>query len=308
MSKIDLTDMLKIWGCESSLRIIKERYELDLTYNNLNQDERETSILQVLKVLDSDLVHAGPHRVKDWELGWGKNLENFKATNKEEASWPGYFEKSKIIRWKQSWIKPNDSRLEQKLLAVLVDSLLLKFANNTDLSIYEFGCGTGHHLFRIRSLFPEKKLIGLDWAKSSQEIIFSYANSRGDDNLFGLNFDFFNPDLNLEIDKSSLFLTVASLEQTYEDFTKFVDFILDVKPRIVLNIEPMEEFLNPDNLMDFLSLKYFSKRKYLKKYFLYLTELERQGKIVIHDARRSYLGSFFIDGYSIVAWSPVDGS
>ena len=296
-------DMLKIWGCESSLKIVKERYELDLTFENLTYDERETSILKVLKVLEGDLVHAGPHRVNDWELGWGKNLENFKITNKEEASWPGYFEKSKIIRWKQCWIKPNDSRLEQKLLAVLVDSLLVKFTNNTD-SIYEFGCGTGHHLFRIRSLFPEKKLIGLDWAKSSQELILSYANSRNDNKLFGLNFDFFNPDLNLEINKSSLFLTVASLEQTYENFTRFVDFILDVKPRIVINIEPMEEFLNPDNLMDFLSLKYFSKRRYLKKYFSYLLDLESQGKIIIHDTRRSYLGSFFIEGYSIVVWSP----
>jgi hypothetical protein len=85
---------------------------------------------------------------------------------------------------------------------------------------------------------------------------------------------------------------------------KFVDFVLHAKPKIVINIEPMGEFLDSENLMDSLSLKYFAKRNYLTGYFDYLKSLEKKGEIIIHDARRSFLGSFFIDGYSIVVWSP----
>lgn len=99
---------------------------------------------------------------------------------------------------------------------------------------------------------------------------------------------FFSPDYEIQIDKDSLFLTVASLEQTYDNYVKFVDFILQAKPKIVINIEPMGEFLDSENLLDNLSLKYFAKRNYLTGYFDYLKSLEKKGEIIIHDARRSF--------------------
>ena len=303
MEQLNLNEILEIWGVRSDPRILKINSKLDFSYNFLSKEEFEVSILRVLQVLDSDLSKAGPHRLNDWERGWGENLEKFNESGHKEATLPGYFEKSKIIRWKQKWIKPGDADLEQKLLSCLVDSLILKFGTYAD-SIYEFGCGTGHHLFRLRELFPEQKLVGLDWAKSSQELITKYANSRKDLKLYGEHFDFFNPNLDLVIEKNSLFLTVASLEQTFDDYIEFVDFILKSKPMLVINIEPMAEFLDPGNLLDLLSLKYFAKRNYLNNYFNYLKTLDEKGKISILDSRRTYLGSFFIDGYSIVVWTP----
>ena len=303
MEQLNLDEILEIWGVKSDPRILKINSKLDFSYNFLSKEEFEVSILRVLKVLDSDLSKAGPHRLNDWERGWGENLKKFNESDHKEATLPGYFEKSKIIRWKQKWIKPVDADLEQKLLSCLVDSLILKFGTYAD-SIYEFGCGTGHHLFRLRELFPEQKLVGLDWAKSSQELITKYANSRRDLQLYGEHFDFFNPNLDLVIEKNSLFLTVASLEQTFNDYIEFVDFILKSKPMLVINIEPMAEFLDPENLLDLLSLKYFAKRNYLNNYFNYLKALEEKGKISILDSRRTYLGSFFIDGYSVVVWTP----
>ena len=303
MEQLNLNEVLEIWGVKSDSRILKPNLKLDLSYNFLSKEEFESSILRVLQVLDADLSKAGPHRLNDWEKGWGENLKKFNESEHREATLPGYFEKSKIIRWKQKWIKPEDASLEQKLLSCLVDCLTLKFGSYAE-SIYEFGCGTGHHLFRLRELFPKQKLVGLDWAKSSQELITKYANSKKDLQLHGENFDFFNPNLDLVIEKNSLFLTVASLEQTFDDYIKFVDFILKLKPMLVINVEPMAEFLDPGNLLDLLSLKYFTKRNYLNNYFNYLKLLEEKGKISILDSRRTYLGSFFIDGYSIVVWTP----
>jgi hypothetical protein len=303
LEQLNLNEIFEIWGVNSDSRILETNSKLDLSYNFLSKEEFESSILRVLQVLDTDLSKAGPHRLNDWEKGWGENLKKFNENEHREATLPGYFEKSKIIRWKQKWIKPRDAGLEQKLLSCLVDSLTLKFGSYAE-SIYEFGCGTGHHLFRLRELFPKQKLIGLDWAKSSQELITKYADSRKDLQLHGEHFDFFNPNLDLVIKENSLFLTVASLEQTFDGYMKFVDFMLKSKPMLVINIEPMAEFLDPGNLLDLLSLKYFTKRNYLNNYFNYLKLLEEKGKISILDSRRTYLGSFFIDGYSIVVWKP----
>ncbi len=303
MESLDLNRIFATWGYEAGLGYSNYSNDLDLKYATLNNLEFESAILQVLNTLEGELSKAGPHRQNDWENGWGENLRKFRESGEDHATLPGYFEKSRIIRWEQKWIKPNDHNLEQKLLAVLVDVLVSKFGNEVS-PIYEFGCGTGHHLFRLRRLFPSKKLVGLDWATSSQELISSYAKSKNDSQLFGQNFDFFAPNYELKIDKDSMFLTVASLEQTYDNYVKFVDFILQAKPKIVINIEPMGEFLDSENLLDYLSLKYFAKRNYLAGYFNYLKSLEKKGEIIIHDARRSMLGSFFIDGYSIVVWSP----
>ena len=304
MSKLSMNDIFATWGYDPEPEHLNWSSNLDLEYTSLSNLEFESAILQVLKVLERELSKAGPHRKTDWENGWGENLRKFSESGEYHATLPGYFEKSRIIRWKQKWIKPNDTYLEQKLLAVLVDSLVVKFGNLAS-PIYEFGCGTGHHLFRLRNLFPNKKLVGLDWASSSQELISNYADSKNDPQLFGQNFDFFAPNYELQIDKDSMFFTVASLEQTHDNYVKFVDFVFHANPKIVINIEPMGEFLDSENLLDNLSLKYFAKRNYLTGYFDYLKSLEKKGKIIIHDARRSFLGSFFVDGYSIVVWSPL---
>ena len=304
MAHLTLKDIFVTWGCEPDQEKLVWSKDLDLKFTTLNDLEYESAILQVLKVLEGELSKAGPHRKTDWENGWGENLRKFSESGDDHATLPGYFEKSKIIRWEQKWIKPNDPNLEQKLLALLVDSLVLKFSDTAN-PIYEFGCGTGHHLFRLRKLFPSKKLVGLDWAISSQKLISNYAKSKNDSMLFGQNFDFFSPNYETQIDKNAIFLTVASLEQTYDNYVKFVDFILQTNPKIVINIEPMEEFLDSENLLDYLSLKYFAKRNYLSGYFNYLKLLEKKGQIKIHDTRTSFLGSFFIDGYSIVVWSPL---
>ena len=102
----------------------------------------------------------------------------------------------------------------------------------------------------------------------------------------------------------SAFLTVASLEQVGTNFRSFVDFVLTSQPKVVISIEPMQEFLDPNHELDNLSILYCLKRNYLSGYFQYLLELEKQQKIYIHNSRRSYFGSPYIDGYSVVVWSP----
>ena len=57
-------------------------------------------------------------------------------------------------------------------------------------------------------------------------------------------------------------------------------------------------------LIDNLSIKYFKKRNYLDGFLSGLRELEAQEKLTIHDIKRTHIGSLFIEGYSVVVWSP----
>jgi hypothetical protein len=66
--------------------------------------------------------------------------------------------------------------------------------------------------------------LGIDWTKQSQELIRNYAMTRHDKELFGQNFDFLPPPpkkKGMIIERKSVFLTVASLEQTQKISVNF---------------------------------------------------------------------------------------
>lgn len=252
----------------------------------LNKKEEEKAIIQILEVLlDNSVPFSGAHRKKQWEKGWGENLESGNIT-------PKYFGKYPVQRFNGRLVKGCN---EKQMLYSIVDSLAKKYLKQAD--IYEFGCGTGHNLWRVKAINKKAKLHGFDWTKSSQKIV----NSMGFD---GQNFDFFNP-ADIKLEKNAGVYTVASLEQTGTNYRKFVSYLLKNKPEVVVHIEPIPELLDSSKLLDYLSIQYMSKRKYLSGYLTYLEELEKKGKIKIIEARRSGIGSFLIDGYSIIIWKPI---
>ena len=77
------------------------------------------------------------------------------------------------------------------------------------------------------------------------------------------------------------------------------------KPDYCIHVEPIEELLDENNLLDWLLIQYFNKRKYLKGFLNHLHVLEKNSNVEILKAQRSYIGSLFIDGYSIVVWKPL---
>ena len=99
-------------------------------------------------------------------------------------------------------------------------------------------------------------------------------------------------------------ITVASLEQTGENFTDYILYLVAQRPQIVIHIEPMWEPLDPENVMDLLSIRYFHKRNYLNGLYLHLQEMQAEGQIEIVEYFRSFVGSYFVDGYSVVVWKP----
>lgn len=278
---------------------------LNIEYVELTLDERDACIRECVRVLlDPNVEISGAHRLEKWEKGWGENLKALKV-GKEKALLPLYFKKDEIVRWRQKWIKPLNPGFDFSVLSIILEWLFEKYASQAD-SIYEFGCGTGHHLLRLREFNRTAKIYGLDWAEASQKIILEMIEKGIAQNTYGKKFDFFNPDESFSLDKKSVVYTVGALEQVGERHENFLKYLIKNKPKICFHIEPIAELLDPNNLLDFLSIEYFKKRNYLSNFLTRLRALESEGKIKIHDARRTYLGgNIYVDHYSVVVWSPL---
>ncbi|OGF26075.1 hypothetical protein A2303_04720 [Candidatus Falkowbacteria bacterium RIFOXYB2_FULL_47_14] len=303
-NKLQTDDFERMFGEKLSSYTKKKIKDYGFRYRHITPDERDDCIKKIVDtLLDRGLVYSGKHRLGQWEKGWGENLANLKKHGNSSAIIPHYFGKYDIVRVNQKLIKAHSKNFERNSLAVIVGWLADKYMRDAD-SIYEFGCGTGHHLLEIRDINRNANLWGLDWVESSQKIIQKIAAQKNNNKLFAKKFDFFNPDKKFKLGKNSVIYTVAALEQVGEKFDKFIDFLIGNKPKLCIHVEPIGELLDENNLLDFLSLKYFEKRNYLKGFLSHLYKLEKQNKIKILKAQRSYIGSFFIDGYSVIVWSP----
>ena len=278
--------------------------EYDFCYYDLTLMERDAWIRKIVNVLLAlNIEEAGEHRLEQWEKGWEENLTEFEASSRVEAVIPGYFGKYNVIRWKQKLIKPAHIDFERNSLSIIQDWLFDKYMRNA-ATVYEFGCGTGHNLFRVRNVNPNAKIWGLDWATSSQKIIQKLVRDGVDRNLFAHRFNLFHPDEDFNLEGDSIVYTVASLEQLGTRYKKFLKYLIKQRPSLCIHIEPVAELLDENNLLDYLSIQYFIKRKYLSGYLDHLRQLEKQGQLKILRAQRTYIGSLFIEGYSVIVWSP----
>jgi len=290
--------------------MLKQRcLEASLEYEEISSLDRDNYIREVVNALckvdvDRDTKPAGEHRLNEWEKGWGENLDAIKSGKSVNDLVPRYHGKHSLIHWNQEMIRPLIPYFDYKLHCIIVDWAVEKYLSGVS-SIFEFGCGPGYHLLRARKINPTARMIGLDWTKASQEIINQIKEAGIEDNIEGKNFDFYNPDYSIEVPKNSGFLSVAALEQIGDKYKQFVDFVLEKKPSICVHLEPIDELLDQSNLIDRLSTLYFRKRNYLSGYLPYLRQLENEGKIKIVNEQRTFSGSFFIEGHSLIVWYPL---
>ena len=301
ISQQDFADIFK----DNLSTFVKEKVKnFDFLARKVSAKDRDKILLKIVKtLLDPELIKAGKHRQDQWEKGWAENLEAYIKHGKEPII-PRYFGKHNVVRWKQQFINPVSLNFEYNMLAIIKYWLFDKYLRSADF-IYEFGSGTGHNLLRVREINPTASLWGFDWAHSSQEIIQKMNSEKFDPKLNASNFDFFNPDTNFKLNEKSTIFTVAALEQIGRNYQPFIDYLLENQPEICIHIEPIAELLDPNNLLDFLSVEYFKKRNYLSGFLDYLKGLENMGKIKIHRAQRTFIGSLYIEGYSVIVWSPI---
>jgi hypothetical protein len=293
MPYIDTTEFEKGINAKLDTRTYQKLRNCALSYEILSKTEYDKWLITIYNELINLYDHpescAGPHRRFVWENGWENSIDSGNNI-------PGYFGKYPVVRWMRELIQPQNINFEYDIFTILQYWLFGRYMS-TAKSIYEFGCGTGHNLPRVREINPTAIIYGLDWAESACELVIKNG-------FKSHKFDMFQPD-DFILDQNSVVYTVASMEQLGDNFMKFVAYLLQQKPALVLHIEPIIELLDPTNLLDYFSIQYCLFRNYLNGYLPYLKHLESKGKIEILQVQRTYIGSLFIDGYSVIVWRPL---
>lgn len=277
----------------------------DLRYEVPAGEARDRILLGVLQHIDSDKpTTVGPQRAEIWERCWSDNLQKFSESGFDpERLVPDFIKPEQPIRLNRNYVIPRNPRFELEFLQVCRAFLFERFLREAP-SVYEFGCGSGFNLIALAKQLPGKKLYGLDWSRSSYEMVGLFREKLGLD-ISGKPFDFFNPDRGLKLDRGAAVLTMCALEQVGPRHDKFVDYLLEQKPAICLNMEPLAELYDESYLVDHLALRFHRKRGYLSGFLTSLRDLQAKKRIELLETRRFNFGSIYHEGYSFVAWRPL---
>lgn len=280
--------------------------ETKFQYKKIDDEEKINIIIHIIDdILSKQTKISGVSRYNDWEKGWMENLDMFCKSNYNiKKLIPEYFKKNAPVRCNYDFIKPVSCDFVYNVTNVFRIWLFKKYLEPYD-NIIEFGCGTAHNLVLIASLFPEKKLFGYDWVKSSERII-KLLNEKNNYRITGGHFDFFNPNKRIKILPNSAVYTFGALEQIGSKHNKFIQFILNKKPDIIINVECLNELYDTKILTDFLALQYHKKRNYLWNYYTSLKELEERGEIEIINYHHQKFGNIYNDTHSYVIWRIIN--
>ncbi|MHC4662654.1 MAG: class I SAM-dependent methyltransferase [Planctomycetota bacterium] len=305
--KIDADDFKRMFRLEDKDLGTEFRDRLSgmqTTYRPPTQSELEDYILDILSTIHSDRKARGEDENQQaFEQGWQENLEHARKEGVSvEALRPRYFRQNKYFRYNKSLVVTDNLALEYDLFYLARLLIFAKYLKPYQ-SIYEFGCGSCGNLLMLSEMFADKRLYGLDWAPASVAIA-ELLEKEKDGRISGMLFDFLNPRKDIKLEPNSAVLTVHALEQLGDRHDTWLAFLLDAKPGVVVNYEPIIEFYDTGNLYDFLAIQYSQKRGYLKEYYTALLEMEKEGRIEILDSYRPYLGGIVHEA-SIIVWRPI---
>lgn len=302
--KLTYRDFEELWGISLTPEAIKEIQGMDFEYESLNISE-ETSLIAEIReeILQNKFIKAGQSREASWEKGWDENLQGFKKSKNIDDLIPKYFGKSTINRLGQHFIRAISKNFDLNMLRAIEARVFTDYLGNHQ-NVYEFGCGTGHNLLFLRKINPGCALVGLDWANSSQETLSLLNQTLMDEKISGVNFDYFSPNFDFKLKPSSAVFTVASLEQIGDQHGPFIEYLMQNKPAIVVHIEPFKDLLDVQNPLDLISIDYMKQRNYIEGYCEAIFELQENKEAQVHLFERTFIGSKYVDGYSILVWSP----
>lgn len=308
VKNLDLEGFANLFGIEPAqmpedcVRMIAQQ---DFRYRHFSKEERDALILSVMKRIDTDSIVAGPDRKDKWEKGWQENLDQF--INKKfaaDALVPKYLRPGQPVRLFQDYVQPMTEDFEVRWLRVFTRWLFQTYFRPYD-AVYEFGCGSGINVEHMASIFPDKKLFGMDWAQSSVNIVNGLSKVYGP-RVTGRTFDFFHPDRELRIAANSAVMTLGALEQTGQRYEEFVRYLVDSKPALCVTVEPTIEWYDPNNLTDYLAIKFHQRRGYWQGFIDLLNDYQKKGRVQILKTKRSYFGSLLVEGYSQTVWRVLE--
>jgi len=272
----------------------------DLSFKEISLFEKVKLYHECLYYIKKDKQKiAANYRKKVWEDGWGENLKDFIKNRSKKNLIPKYYTRKNlgIFRLGGKLIKSDDKNFEVKILDIYRAWFLKNFFKDVD-NIYEFGCGSGNNVFAASKIFPQKKITGLDFVKTSVKLINLAGQNK---NVKGFLFDMTKKNSNFKILKNSGFFSVGALEQLNNNLDNILNFFLKKKPQICLNVEP-DLFFYKSKIEDKIAKKFQKKRGYTSDLIKKLKQLEKKNKIKIIKIFRAPFGSLYIEGYNFILW------
>ena len=265
-----------------------------IEYNELNFKEYQeymTLVLQILNKLSFDI---------DFDRNCIVILQNIVDNQKNDVTnslKPIWFRDDKFYVIDKKFCTTNTEVLDWKYQLAIRNILFSKYLFDID-NVYDFGSGSGINIYLINQLFEKIKLHASDSSKVSVEILEELNTYLGID----VKYDMIDmkKEINIDVEPNSAIITTSSLEQVGGDIDNFIDFVLQKKPKRVINIEPILEFAE-NNEFDNLMKLYCEKRNYLKYYYSKLLQLERENKIKILFKKRTRVAGLFIEN-SVIVW------
>lgn len=279
---------------------------MDTTYHTVSPDERQEYELFFESVLNSpSILRSKEEAIAAFEHGWTENYEAIKRNGINlNGLKPGYFRGNKFLRFHKSLIVSTNLQLEFELFQIARRILFDKYLKNQAL-IWELGCGSCENLLMLAEQFPGIKLRGADWTCASKRIA-DYMGKKLNRDISGFVYDMSTPNGAPVIEKGAAITTIHAFEQLGNDFSAALNLILDAKPSIVFQYEPVLDFYDPKNRYDAFALRYCLKRNYLNGYYNALKRLEKEGKIQILAAFRPELGGVLHE-HSVLVWKMNNG-
>lgn len=304
-SELSVADLCKLLNTDTSnlnsntLKIfnqINRKFEPILEENLLNLYK------DIFKRIDNDRQVIGSKiRTKDWQEGWGENLNLFLSNpNDNSALIPKFIRPNMPLRLFQNYISAEDPMFELSLFKVFRSFLIENYIKNYD-HVYEFGCGTGFNLYDIAEKYPDIKLYGFDFVESSKLLVEAVSKHYKYNIKSGI-FDFKNPDYEIEIKPNSVVCTFGALEQINSEFLDFFKYLDFYKPALVIHSEPMIEHYQLENFNDFLAYNFYKNRGYTKGLIPYLRNKARENKITLIKDDRVQFGSTLMEGFNLAIW------
>jgi hypothetical protein len=300
-------DFLRMFDChldELPEQLLSGLSHINTEYREANLVDFEEYVLYVLRLINlPDITRTKEENLEAFEKGWGENLESISPGNISlESLKPKYFRGSKFLRYSKKLIITDNLDLEYDLFTLARYLIFNKYLSKAE-DIYEFGCGSCQNLLMLSEIFPSKRLYGLDWTNASTRIAGLLSESQNR-NIAGIVFDMMAPSPDIVLKPHSAVFTVHALEQLGREYEKLLSFIMTAKPDIVFHYEPIVEFYDHDNLLDYLAVLYSQKRNYLSGFWTALCKLQEQNRIEILESRRPYLGGVIHEA-SLIAWRPL---
>ena len=267
------------------------------------QAERDAYVLELLQLIRSPWIErSDAENLAAWERGWQQNLDEARAADFASGTLkPKYFRGNKYLRWQGDILVSDNPQIEHDLF-VLARRLLFGSYLAGASTIYEVGCGSANNLWLLSEMFPHARIVGLDWVQPAVDLATELGQATGR-RIAGQRFNMLDPDPSFRPEPGAAFMTIHALEQIGERHGALLDWLEAARPSVVLHYEPILEFYDRANLLDYLALWYSERRRYLNGFWTEIARRRDAGRLDVVDARRPGLGGVYHEA-SVIVWRP----